>query len=113
MLFTRGFCQTWYALCSSSGSVFEAHGAVQTQLEYFEAIDGEEAYERNSEDLYAGGGQYRRAVERTPIEHFPQLWCNNGSYSVYGQVGLLQSIKRSTGESNTLSGVDRRGTWKL
>ena len=61
---------------------------MQSALEYFEAIDGEKEYERNSEDLYAGGGQYRRAVERTPIEHFPQLWCNNGSYSVYGQVGL-------------------------
>lgn len=68
------------------------HACVQAQLEYFEAIDGEEPYERNSEDLYAGGGQYRRAVERTPIEHFPQLWCNNGSYSVYGQVRFSQVL---------------------
>ena len=86
-----GFYYAWHMLGSIEAVLLEPHGAVQTALEYFEAIDGEEAYERNSEDLYAGGGQYRRAVERTPIEHFPQLWCNNGSYSVYGQVALLQS----------------------
>ena len=34
------------------------------------------------EEFYAGGGQFRRQES----EHFPQLWCANGSYSVYGQV---------------------------
>ena len=60
---------------------------MQSSLERFEAIDGEEQHERDSEDLYGGGGQtYRRGVERTPVEHFPQLWCSNGTYSIYGQV---------------------------
>ena len=27
------------------------------------------------------GGQYRRRE----LEHFPQLWCGNESYSLYGQ----------------------------
>ena len=41
-----------------------------------------EASEDADEEFYAGGGQYRRHG----LEHFPQLWCQNGSYSVYGQV---------------------------
>ena len=41
-----------------------------------------EASEDADEEFYAGGGQYRRHG----LEHFPQLWCQNGSYSIYGQV---------------------------
>ena len=44
-----------------------------------------EASEDADEEFYAGGGQYRRHG----LEHFPQLWCQNGSYSIYGQVSLL------------------------
>ena len=50
--------------------------AGQDDLKYFEAS------EDRDEEFYAGGGQYRRHG----LEHFPQLWCHNGSYSVYGQV---------------------------
>jgi hypothetical protein len=49
--------------------------APQVDLAYFEAS------EDNDEEFYAGGGQFRRHG----LEHFPQLWCANGSYSVYGQ----------------------------
>ncbi|KAK9901698.1 hypothetical protein WJX75_008976 [Coccomyxa subellipsoidea] len=45
-------------------------------LKYFEAS------EDMDEEFYAGGGQFRRHG----LEHFPQLWCENGTYSVYGQV---------------------------
>ena len=50
--------------------------AAQEDLKYFEASEDQD------EEFYAGGGQYRRHG----LEHFPQLWCQNGSYSVYGQV---------------------------
>ena len=52
---------------------------VQEDLNLFEASEDAD------EEFYAGGGQYRRHG----LEHFPQLWCQNGSYSVYGQVGRL------------------------
>ena len=48
-----------------------------------------EASEDADEEFYAGGGQYRRHG----LEHFPQLWCQNGSYSVYGQVGASAPIE--------------------
>ena len=35
--------------------------------------------------FYAGGGQYN-SPDKGHSEHFPQLWCNPGFYSVYGQV---------------------------
>lgn len=47
-----------------------------------------EASEDADEEFYAGGGQFRRHG----LEHFPQLWCQNGSYSVYGQVLSLPII---------------------
>ncbi|CAK0770655.1 hypothetical protein CVIRNUC_003789 [Coccomyxa viridis] len=49
---------------------------IQEDLNLFEASEDAD------EEFYAGGGQYRRHG----LEHFPQLWCQNGSYSVYGQV---------------------------
>ena len=48
---------------------------MQEDLKYFEAS------EDMDEEFYAGGGQFRRHG----LEHFPQLWCENGTYSVYGQ----------------------------
>ena len=48
----------------------------QEDLKYFEASEDAD------EEFYAGGGQFRRHG----LEHFPQLWCANGTYSVYGQV---------------------------
>lgn len=57
---------------------------VQEDLNLFEASEDAD------EEFYAGGGQYRRHG----LEHFPQLWCQNGSYSVYGQVGAPAPIKR-------------------
>lgn len=48
----------------------------QEDLKYFEASEDAD------EEFYAGGGQFRRH----DLEHFPQLWCANGTYSVYGQV---------------------------
>ena len=52
----------------------------QTDLEYLEAKDDPAAI--TTEEFYAGGGQ----VARRGLEHFPQLWCPAGSYSIYGQV---------------------------
>ena len=39
-----------------------------------------EMSEDANEEFYGGGGSIR------PLEHFPQLWCRNGTYSAYGQV---------------------------
>lgn len=50
---------------------------------YFEARDdGDKA--REDEDLYAGVGQVPYNATQ---EHFPQLWCPSGNYSLNGQVG--------------------------
>ena len=63
----------------SASSCFESWCMMfQEDLNLFEASEDAD------EEFYAGGGQYRRHG----LEHFPQLWCQNGSYSVYGQVGL-------------------------
>ena len=53
---------------------------VQEELKFLEANEDRDASE--TEDLYAGGGQ----LHRRDMEHFPQLWCDAGSYNVYGQV---------------------------
>lgn len=52
----------------------------QADLVWLEAKDDQDAVV--TEEFYAGGGQ----VARRGLEHFPQLWCPAGSYSVYGQV---------------------------
>ena len=39
--------------------------------------------DEKTEDFYGGGGQFRKGGK----EHFPQLWCANGTYSSYGQAG--------------------------
>lgn len=44
-----------------------------------------EASEDKNEEFYGGGGSVR------PLEHFPQLWCPNGTYNAYGQVHNLIS----------------------
>ena len=49
---------------------------MQKDLDYLEASEDQD------EEFYAGGGQYRRRG----LEHFPQLWCDVGKYSLYGQV---------------------------
>ncbi len=36
------------------------------------------------EEFYAGVGQFANNT----LEHFPQLWCENGTYSEHGQVVL-------------------------
>ncbi len=51
----------------------------QEDLVWLEAKDDQDAVE--TEEFYAGGGQ----VARRGLEHFPQLWCPPGRYSVYGQ----------------------------
>ena len=50
---------------------------VQDDLKYLEAS------EDKNEEFYGGGGE-GAAAGRT-LEHFPQLWCPNGTYSAYGQ----------------------------
>ncbi len=50
---------------------------------WLEAKDDQDAVE--TEEFYAGGGQ----VARRGLEHFPQLWCPSGRYSVYGQARAL------------------------
>ena len=54
---------------------------IQKDLEYLEASEDQD------EEFYAGGGQYRRRG----LEHFPQLWCDPGAYSLYGQVCRMQA----------------------
>ncbi len=58
------------------GALKMDHAVEQEDLKYFEASEDAD------EEFYAGGGQFRRHG----LEHFPQLWCANGTYSVYGQV---------------------------
>ena len=54
-------------------------------MTYLEAVEDTSSYagaDEKSEDFYGGGGQFRKGGK----EHFPQLWCSNGTYSSYGQV---------------------------
>ncbi|KAK9790124.1 hypothetical protein WJX73_008199 [Symbiochloris irregularis] len=63
----------WYIVAWSSPCHSLPNRSDLEQFEQSEDMD---------EEFYAGGGQFRRQES----EHFPQLWCANGSYSVYGQV---------------------------
>lgn len=58
---------------------------LQDQMTFLEAVEDTSSYagaDEKSEDFYGGGGQFRKGGK----EHFPQLWCSNGTYSSYGQV---------------------------
>lgn len=56
---------------------------MQEDLFYFEAKETDVVgYE--DEEFYAGGGQFKSS--KNGQEHFPQLWCGNGTYSLNGQV---------------------------
>ena len=57
-------------------------GLLQEDLKYLEAS------EDKNEEFYGGGGG--GAAGGRPLEHFPQLWCPNGTYSAYGQVCPLR-----------------------
>ena len=61
-------------------SISDRPSVEQADLVWLEAKDDQDAVV--TEEFYAGGGQ----VARRGLEHFPQLWCPAGSYSVYGQV---------------------------
>ena len=53
-------------------------------MKFLEAVEDTSQYtaaDEKSEDFYGGGGQFRKGGK----EHFPQLWCSNGTYSSYGQ----------------------------
>lgn len=50
---------------------------LQEDLQYFEAKEDEGLAE---EEFYGGGGQVR-----DKLEHFPRLWCPEGTYSIVGQ----------------------------
>lgn len=52
-----------------------------TFLEADETIPSAGHPDEKTEDFYGGGGQVRKGGK----EHFPQLWCANGTYSSYGQ----------------------------
>lgn len=61
-------------------------------MTYLEAEEDTSSYasaDEKSEDFYGGGGQFRRGGK----EHFPQLWCSNGTYSSYGQASLYAFLK--------------------
>ena len=60
---------------------------MQDDLKYLEAS------EDKNEEFYGGGGG--GAAGGRPLEHFPQLWCPNGTYSAYGQV-LLDALQLLT-----------------
>lgn len=57
-------------------------GMVQEDLQFFEAREDQGLEE---EEFYGGGGQVKHG-----LEHFPRLWCPNGTYSVVGQVRAPQ-----------------------
>ena len=57
---------------------------LQDQMTFLEAVEDTSSYagaDEKTEDFYGGGGQFRKGGK----EHFPQLWCANGTYSSYGQ----------------------------
>ncbi len=59
----------------------------QDQMTFLEAVEDTSSYagaDEKSEDFYGGGGQFRKGGK----EHFPQLWCRNGTYSSYGQASV-------------------------
>lgn len=61
---------------------------VQDDMFYYEAK--EERIGQEDEDLFAGIGQVGRNASQ---DHFPQLWCPNGQYSLNGQVkGILFAL---------------------
>ena len=62
-------------------------GGLQADLRFLEATDPSDAGDAD-EQFYAGGGQFKARG----TEHFPQLWCQNGTYSVYGQVSQEASL---------------------
>ena len=72
----REHCLCCDVYCALSIKAQDSGFITQEDLNLFEASEDAD------EEFYAGGGQYRRHG----LEHFPQLWCQNGSYSVYGQV---------------------------
>eukprot|EP00884_Botryococcus_braunii_P006609 jgi/Botrbrau1/1594/Bobra.0185s0013.2 len=47
-------------------------------LQFFEAKEDQGLEE---EEFYGGGGQVKHG-----LEHFPRLWCPEGTYSIFGQV---------------------------
>lgn len=64
----------------------------QDQMTFLEAVEDTSSYagaDEKSEDFYGGGGQFRKGGK----EHFPQLWCSNGTYSSYGQVSIVTLIR--------------------
>lgn len=91
---------------------------LQDDLWFLEAQDPVDQRDDADEQFFAGGGQYKRRG----LEHFPQLWCANGNYSIYGQVGegcrrppaLLSSVRhpsrqQSAGGSYRLQRMGRCG----
>ena len=65
---------------------------LQDQMTYLEAEEDTSSYasaDEKSEDFYGGGGQFRRGGK----EHFPQLWCSNGTYSSYGQASFYALLE--------------------
>lgn len=62
----------------------------QEELQFLEAEDTSSfaIADEKSEDFYGGGGQFRRGGK----EHFPQLWCGNGTYSSYGQASCFAHV---------------------
>ena len=61
---------------------------LQDQMVFLEADEEATSYadsDEKTEDFYGGGGQFRKGGK----EHFPQLWCANGTYSSYGQAGVV------------------------
>lgn len=69
---------------------------LQADLRFLEATDPSDAGDAD-EQFYAGGGQFKARG----TEHFPQLWCQNGTYSVYGQVGQDPSLLLSLPQRST------------
>ena len=53
--------------------------SLQDDLRYLEADEDKNL------DFLAGGG----ASPENSLEHFPRLWCPNGTYSAHGQLFLV------------------------
>ena len=72
---------------------------LQDDLQYLEADESKNL------DFLAGGG----APPADGLEHFPRLWCPNGTYSAHGQLFLVPLSQARVSFCRWLQG--RVGVW--
>lgn len=78
----RGFFRRRHTRLNPESPKHALHAWLQEDLQYLEASE-----DAATEEFYGGGG------EEKPLEHFPRLWCPNGTYSSGGQArGIARGV---------------------